>query len=263
MWKISALLFHFLLFSTGYITWAGTAIDVLPRFRVLVLAENGGHHIKYSQAAKLWIDKLAVDSSFTVDYIQNTAPIDENFLNQYQLFIQLDFPPYTWSERSMKAFQDFMNKGKGGWIGFHHATLLGEFDGYPMWNWFSDFMGGIRWKNYIADFTNANVTVESTAHPSVRGIPCIFTIEKEEWYTYDKSPRPGVKVIASVDESTYFPNSEIKMGDHPVIWTNENMATRNIYIFMGHSPDLFNNPVYTTLFKNAIFWAAEGSENQK
>lgn len=32
---------------------------------------------------------------------------------------------------------------------------------------------------------------------------------------------------------------------------------RNIYIFMGHSPDLFGNPAYTTLFRNAIFWAAE------
>lgn len=227
-----------------------------PKFRVLALAENGGHHIKYSQAAKAWLDKLAADSSFTVDYIQNTASIDEAYLDQYQLFIQLDFPPYTWSEKSMTAFQNYMKKGKGGWIGFHHATLLGEFDGYPMWNWFSDFMGGIRWKNYIADFANARVNVEDAKHPCMKGIPSAFTIEKEEWYTYDKSPRPNVHVIASVDESTYAPPSEIKMGDHPVVWTNEKLATRNIYIFMGHSPDLFNNPVYVTLFRNAIFWAA-------
>ncbi|MEO7990826.1 MAG: ThuA domain-containing protein [Chryseolinea sp.] len=74
--------------------------------------------------------------------------------------------------------------------------------------------------------------------------------------TYDKSPRSNVHVIASVDESTYAPDSEIKMGDHPVIWTNEKFATRNIYIFMGHSPDLFSNSAYTTLFRNSIFWAA-------
>jgi hypothetical protein len=46
------------------------------------------------------------------------------------------------------------------------------------------------------------------------------------------------------------------MGDHPVIWTNEQMKAKNIYIFMGHSPDLFKNKFYTTLFRNAIFWAA-------
>ncbi len=262
MWKISTLLFQVLIFSTGCLASAEICMDVPPRFRALVLAENGGHHITYSQAARVWLDKLAADSNFEVDYIHTSTPIDENFLNEYQLFIQLDFPPYSWSEKSMKAFQEFMKNGKCGWIGFHHASLLGEFDGYPMWNWFSDFMGGIRWKNYIADFVTASVTVEETDHPCMRGIPSVFTIEKEEWYTYDKSPRPGVKVIASVDESTYAPNSEIKMGDHPVIWTNENMAARNIYIFMGHSPDLFNNVVYTTLFKNAIFWAAERSEKK-
>lgn len=261
MRKIPTLIFLGLTFFIGFVASAQRSTDAVSRFRVLVLAENGGHHIRYSQAAKVWIDKLAADSIFTVDYIQNATPIDEDFLNHYQLFIQLDFPPYTWSEKSMKAFQEFMKKGKGGWIGFHHASLLGEFDGYPMWPWFSDFMGGIRWKNYIADFASASVNVEDATHPCMNGIPSMFTIEKEEWYTYDKSPRPGVKVIASVDESTYTPNSPIKMGDHPVIWTNEKMATRNIYIFMGHSPDLFNNPVYTAIFRNAIFWAA-GSGQQ-
>jgi hypothetical protein len=32
--------------------------------------------------------------------------------------------------------------------------------------------------------------------------------------------------------------------------------TKNVYIFMGHSPDLFDNAAYLTLFKNAIFWAS-------
>jgi len=227
------------------------------RFKVLALAENGGHHIRYTQAAKVWLNKLAADSSFTIDYIQTSAPVNEKFLSQYQLFIQLDFPPYTWSDESMRAFTDYIEKGKGGWIGFHHATLLGEFDGYSMWNWFSDFMGGIRWKNYIADFATAKVKVEDSAHPIMNGIPKEFTIEKEEWYTYDKSPRANVHVIASVDESTYSPDSKIKMGDHPVIWSSPKMSARNVYIFMGHSPDLFTNATYTALFKNAIFWAAK------
>jgi type 1 glutamine amidotransferase len=65
-----------------------------------------------------------------------------------------------------------------------------------------------------------------------------------------------VHVIASVDESSYSPPSAITMGDHPVIWTNPKYRARNIYVFMGHSPDLFENTYYTTLFRNAIFWAA-------
>ncbi len=226
------------------------------RFKALVLSENGGHHLPFTEAAKPWLSKLAIDSSFTIDYIENTKTINEALLKQYQVFIQLDYPPYTWSEESMKVFQKYINNGKVGWVGLHHATLLGEFDGYPMWQWFSDFMGGIKFKNYIPTFAKAQVNLEDISHPVMKGVPSAFFVEKEEWYVYDKSPRKNVHVLASVDESTYEPISEIKMGDHPVIWTNDHFAARNIYIFMGHSPELFNNEAYTTLLRNSIFWAA-------
>lgn len=230
--------------------------DTTKRFHALVLAENGGHHIAFTKAAKPWLDKLAADSNFTIDYIENTNDIDEAFLSKYKLFIQLDYPPYGWTEKAVSAFQKYIEEDKGGWVGLHHATLLGEFDGFPMWQWFYDFMGKIRFKDYIPEFASGKVTVEDKAHPCMKNIPSDFIIEKEEWYTYDVSPRSNVKVLASVDESSYTPNSSKKMGDHPVVWTNEKMAARNIYIFMGHSPDLLNNKVYTTLLQNAIMWAA-------
>jgi uncharacterized protein len=170
--------------------------------------------------------------------------------------IQLDYPPYGWTTAAAAAFEDYIKMGRGGWIGLHHATLLGEFDGFPMWQWFSDFMGGIKFKSYIPTFAKAQVGIEDSKHPCTKNLPIQFSIEKEEWYTYDKSPRNNVHVLASVDESSYVPGSDIKMGDHPVVWTNEHFPARNIYIFMGHGPDLFQNKFYTTLLTNSIFWAA-------
>jgi type 1 glutamine amidotransferase len=228
----------------------------VPRWHVLALYENGGHHIEYSRRARVWLGQLAADSNFTVDYLTRPDSITDRLLSHYQLFLQLDYPPYGWKPAAMAAFQRYIGEGRGGWIGFHHASLLGEFDGFPMWDWFHDFMGGIRWKDYIGRFANGTVRVEDHAHPLMAGIPDSFTIDKEEWYTYDRSPRPGVHVLAHVDESTYVPDTTIKMGDHPVIWTNEHVRARNAYIFMGHSPALFDNPVYTRLFANAISWAA-------
>ena len=67
-------------------------------------------------------------------------------------------------------------------------------------------------------------------------------------------------VLASVDESTYEfvdpSQREIRMGDHPVVWTNDELAGRNLYIFMGHHPNLFANAAYTTLLTNSIMWLA-------
>ena len=228
-----------------------------PKFRVIVLAEHGGIHQPFVDAAKLWLAKEAVKDNFAIDALENTDRIDEAFLAQHKLFIQLNYPPYNWTPTAQAAFIKYIDEGRGGWIGFHHATLLGEFDGFPIWPWFSDFMGGIRFKDYIADFATGTVHVEEPSSPVMKGVPSTFVVKDEEWYTWDKDPRPNVHVLASVDEATYAPDRpKNKMGDHPVVWTNEHKKARNLYIFMGHHPDLLENPAYTTLFHNSILWAA-------
>jgi chitinase len=225
-----------------------------PSLTALVLYENGGHHLAFSRAARTWLNKLGAEKHINFEYITNTDSINDHYLQKFGLFIQLDYPPYAWKPAAAQAFEHYINENKKGWIGFHHATLLGEFDGYPMWQWFSDFMGGIRFKNYIAKFADATVKVEESRHPVMKGINSTFPVSKEEWYIYDKSPRPNVEVLASVDESSYQPASEVKMGDHPVVWTNRNFKAKNLYIFMGHGPWLFDNPSYTRLVENAINW---------
>lgn len=228
-----------------------------PRFHVIALAEKGGIHKPFVDAAKVWLAQEAVRDHFTVDYIEDTKPIDEAFLSRYKLFIQLNYPPYNWTPTAAAAFARYIDEGRGGWIGFHHATLLGHFDGFELWPWFSDFMGGIQFKDYVATFAAGTVHVEDTHHPAMHHLPASFRIENEEWYTWDKDPRPNVHVLATVDEKSYVPQTNIKMGgDHPVVWTNEHKKTRNIYIFMGHHPELFQNSSFTTLFHNSILWAA-------
>jgi len=246
-----------LLFACIGMARAAALKSAAPTFRIVALAEAGGIHQPFVEAAKIWLNKEAAENNFSVDYIQNTDKIDDAFLSHYQLFIQLNYPPYNWTPTAAAAFIKYIEEGRGGWIGFHHATLLGEFDGFKMWSWFSDFMGGIRFKDYIPNFADGTVTVEDTSHPVMKGVTTPFVIKHEEWYAWDKSPRPNVHVLATVDENSYSPDTKIKMGgDHPVIWTNEHYKARNIYIFMGHHPDLFENTAFTTIFRNSIFWVA-------
>jgi len=234
----------------------GVAQSSSPQFHVLALAETKSIHRPFVEAAKVWLTAEARQNNFSVDYIENTDKIDDAFLARYQLFLQLDYPPYGWTPKAVAALTKYIEEGRGGWIGFHHATLLGEFDGYPMWPWFSRFMGGIRFTDYIPKFATATVVVEDRSHPVMKNVGASFVIENEEWYTYDKSPRPNVHVLAHVDETTYSPDTRTKMGDHPVIWTNEHLKARNVYIFMGHHPELFQNSVFTTIFHNSMLWAA-------
>ncbi len=226
-----------------------------PR-QVLVLTERGGQHGGFTDAALLWLSEKAKTMNFKITEINNTKPITETYLSQFHLIIQLDFPPYTWTDEAQKAFINYIDEGWGRWIGFHHATLLGEFDGYPMWSWFSNFMGGVRFNNYVAKRADGMVISEDPLHPVMKGLKGTFMIPDDEWYTYDKSPRlqPGIHVLAHVDEYSYTPSSDIKMGDHPVIWTNENKKARNIYFQIGHSKRLLETESFKVMFENAIQW---------
>ena len=253
---VVSLSFVLLMFFLGFATVQTAAQAAKPRFKVVAIAEAGGIHKPFVDAAHIWLNKLAKEENFAVDCIENTDKINDEFLSHYRVFIQLNYPPYKWTPTAMAAFKKYIEEDRGGWIGFHHATLLGEFDGYPMWPWFSDFMGGIRFKDYIAEFATAHVIVEDQQHPVMRGVPANFVIENEEWYVWDKSPRPSVHVLARVDESTYTLDTPKKMGNHPVIWSNEHVKAPNVYIFMGHHPELFQNSNFTTIFRNSIFWAA-------
>ncbi len=227
-----------------------------PRFHALILTERGGIHGPFVDAALIWFKTESQRDNFTYDIFTNTDQFNKPFLAKYQVFIQLNYPPYRWTDEAKAAFIDYIENGRGGWVGLHHASLLGEFDGYQMWPWFSDFLGGIRFKDYIAKRVTGTVVIEDTNHPCFAGMPPKFVVHEEEWYTWDKDPRPNVHVLAHVDESSYQPYSDIKMGDHPIIWTNEKMKARNVYIQMGHHPTLFDNDNYKMLLRNSILWAA-------
>ena len=225
--------------------------------KVLVLTERGGQHGGFTDAGLRWLAAEGAKGNFSITEINNARNITEAYLSQFSLVIQLDFPPYTWPKEAEDAFVKYIEEGHGGWIGFHHATLLGEFDGYPMWQWFSDFMGGVRFKNYIAPLADGTLIVEDKQHPVMKDVPASFVVPDDEWYTYDKSPRPNVHVLANVDESSYTPASDIKMGDHPVVWVNESKKARNVYFQIGHSSKLYETEGFTTMFRNAINWTLE------
>ncbi|MDO4827276.1 MAG: glycosyl hydrolase family 18 protein [Bacteroidia bacterium] len=230
--------------------------DYRPSRHVLVVYEGAGQHKPFTDAALAWMTPMLEEKGIAVAGIHNMNCVTAGFLDSFDAVIQLDFPPYTWPKAAEDTFIDYIENGKGGYIGFHHATLLGNFDGYPMWRWFSDFMGGITYRNYIAPLADGDIHVEAPQHPVMEGVDSVFTILDDEWYIYDRSPRETeyIQVLASVDENSYRPDSDIRMGDHPAVWTNTAVKSRNVYFIFGHSPKLLENPNFRKLFTNSIDW---------
>ena len=224
-----------------------------PR-KVLVLAERGGLHEGFTAAGLQWLEEQKERYNMELTVLNSAKQIREGELMKYQLVLQLNYPPYAWSEAAQKDMQRYIDEGIGGYIGFHHASLLGEFDGYQMWGWFSEFLGKIRYQNYIAEKCAGTVLLEDNQHPVTKGVQNSFVVTDDEWYTYNTNPRPNVHVLARVNEDSYSIETNIKMGDHPVIWTNPAKKARNVYFQFGHSKSLFLNPAFIKLFENALHW---------
>lgn len=229
------------------------------KIHVLVLCENGGHHKPFTDAVLPWLQEVAPAEHLEITAIHDTNPLNEAYLASFDVVLQLDYPPYSWPKAAEEAFMKYVDEGRGGWIGLHHASLLGEFDGYPMWPWFSELLGGIRYQDYIAELSDGLVVIEKGGHPLFKGLPDRFVIPDDEWYTYDRNPRlcPDVEVLAVVDEGSYTVDTDKKMGDHPVIWTNTSKAGRNVYFQFGHSQKLVEDPNFRTLLLNALHWAGD------
>ena len=242
--KISALVI-FSMFLLGN-------LNAQKTFRVLVVGSLAKDHVKMMDSAQPFFDRLASEMHFTVDFTKDTSVINDANLAKYQIFIMLHLAPFDMSPAQQASLQKFIEAGKG-WIGIHAAGLTGKqfHAGAPYWDWFQEFMGGIVYSPHPA-FQKGTVIVEDRKHPTTQNLDEKFEIS-DEWYEFDKSPRPNVKVLAVADETSYKQNKP--MGDHPIIWTNEKYP-HTIYIGVGHDPSVLTNKNYVQLLHDSILWAA-------
>ena len=87
----------------------------------------------------------------------------------------------------------------------------------------------------------------------------------DEWYSFRPSPRLAqAHVIARLDESSYNPvgsmGLDIRMGDHPIAWTNCLGRGRTFYSAIGHLPETYEQREHVALLESAISWVAEAKE---
>ena len=76
----------------------------------------------------------------------------------------------------------------------------------------------------------------------------------DEWYDFRASPRGRVRVLATVDESTYAGG---RMGDdHPIAWCHEYDGGRAWYSAMGHTGESFREPLFQAHLLAGIRYAA-------
>jgi uncharacterized protein len=227
-------------------------LDIPLPFEALIVASKAKDHLRMIAEARPFFARMAMDNHFDIEFTDDADAINDENLKQYQVFVMLHLAPFDMTYSQQDALQRFIESGKG-WVGIHAAGLTGKQfrTDAKYWQWFEDFMGGVRYSPHPA-YQKGTVAVEDRRHPATKHLPARFEIS-DEWYEFNGNPRGQTRILATADETTYKQYKSV--GDHPIIWTNERYR-RAIYIAIGHDPSALENKAYRTLLRDSILWAA-------
>lgn len=226
---------------------------------VLVFSKtNSFRHVDGIEGGNRALEKIAQNNGWGLFASENGAVFNEQDLKRFDTVVFLNASGDMLSDDQERAFQSWLEAG-GGWIGIHAAG-----DGsHSAWTWYGENLIGADFTAHILgpQYQRAKVIVESPEHPVASGLPNTWS-HSEEWYSWEKSPRErGFNIVAIVDEGSYTPvqkilgrERDLRMGDHPVVWTNCVGQGRAVYSALGHKAEAFEEPEHQQLLKNALSW---------
>lgn len=221
---------------------------------VLVFEKITGFYDKGSvDAAHAALADMAATHGWSMQFTDKGGAIRPEVLQRYNLVVWNNISGDALTLPQRAAFQAWINKG-GGFVGIHGAAG----DPATFWNWYTDTLIGTSFLGHPMNpqFRAATVRVADPADPVTRGLPISFSIT-DELYSFRKNPRQaGVHVLATLDEASYAPPSELQMGaDHPIAWKHCVGRGRAYYSALGHTPASYADPNHRRLLVQAITWA--------
>lgn len=183
------------------------------------------------------IQKLGAENRFQVDATEDSSWFTPANLAKYKVVIFLSTSGDILNENQQAAFKEFIERG-GGLVAIH-AGVAGDVATEGGWPWYGEALCA-RFTNHSA-IVEAAIDVEDLRNPSTAGLPKRW-VRKDEWYNFIESPRSQVRVLASLDESTY--KGGTMHGDHPVAWCKKMGRGRVWYTALGHTETSFAEPLF-------------------
>jgi uncharacterized protein (TIGR03437 family) len=192
------------------------------------------------------IRQLGQQNNFAVDATEESSAFNDANLARYQAVVFLNTTGDVLDDNQQAAFERYLRNG-GGFAGLHSATDT-EYD----WAWYGGLVGA-----YFAghpEIQPARIKVEDGSHPSTSPLPVEWQ-RTDEWYNFRSNPRGRLKVLATLDETTYRGG---EMGaDHPIAWCQLYDGGRAWYTAGGHTKESFAEPLFRQHLLGGIQFTAK------
>jgi type 1 glutamine amidotransferase len=203
------------------------------RFNVLVFTKTADYRHDSIRAGIATVRALGNEHGFAVDSTEDAAQFNEADLTRYKVVVFLNTTGDILDADQKAAFERYIRSG-GSFVGVHSAS-----DTEYRWPWYGQLLGA--WFASHPQIQRARVHVADPDHPSTKGLPTSWE-RTDEWYNFRENPRGRVRVLATVDETTY--SGGAMGGDHPISWCHSMDRGRSWYTAMGHTTQSYDEPLF-------------------
>lgn len=213
--------------------------------RVLVFSKTAGFRHDAIPEGIAALKELGATSNITVDSTEEAGQFTTSNLARYDAVVFLSTTGDVLNADQQKAFENYIAAG-GGYMGVHAAADT-EYD----WAFYGGLVGA-----YFAGhpaIQPVTVRVEDHNHPATAHLDDAWN-RTDELYNYRTNPRDKVKVLATLDETTY--TGGTMKGDHPITWCQSYGGGRSFYTGLGHTKESYAEPAFRQLLLGGVRYAA-------
>lgn len=230
---------------------------IIKRPAILVFDKITGFRDTPSvDAATAALTAMAARRNWTVVFSDKGAVFNARDLAHFDAVVWNNVSGDALTIPQENALKSWLARG-GGFAAFHGSGG----DPVYVWDWYADTLLGARFIGHpmSPQFQAARIVVAEPGVGIATGLPAEWTMT-EEWYSFAASPRlKGAHIIATLDEKSYTPKGfgkDLRMGDHPIAWTQCLGNGRSFYSAIGHRPENYTEPNSIRLLEQGIAWAA-------
>ncbi|AWG22747.1 Crp/Fnr family transcriptional regulator [Flavobacterium faecale] len=213
--------------------------------KVLIFSKTAKFHHQSIPAGIKAIMKLGEENGFKTDTTTNSKNFNKENLKQYAAVIFLSPTGDVLNEEQQQAFEQYIKSG-GGFMGVHAATDC-EYD----WAWYGNLVGA-----YFSSHPKqqeAVLKVSDRKHISTKHLPADWK-RKDEWYNF-KWMAPDLKVLVSIDETSYDAGKGKMGANHPMAWYHNFDGGRAFYTELGHTDESYKEPLFLQHLLGGIKYA--------
>ena len=230
--------------------------DKLAGSQVLVYTKNGKGYVHDNIASAVaCIQQLAKTNNFTVDVSDDPSVFTEANLKKYQLLIFTSTNNDVFDNDEQRVqFRRYIEAG-GGFVGVHSVTGTER-----NWTWFKMMLGETF--SWHASFQKFSIKNLAPSHPSMKGVPSLWT--KEDECYFGKELYPGIQVLMAHDLSSLdttqkamiIKNAGSFANYYPAVWY-QHFEGGNIWVTaLGHAKENYQEPTYINHLLQGIKYIA-------